>query len=123
MRSGSVKRMDSGHRDTRTHRLIFGGAYDYLHNAHYLQDNDHRPPKQALSTPRVPHLCPFRIISFTFWRMASISGSAKPVSSVLTPVVFALAPLMALLSWAWLISPASRSYFPPHFTRRRQASR
>ena len=48
---------------------------------------------------------PFRIISFTFCRRASMSGSAKPVSSVLTPLVLLLVPLMALLSWAWVISP------------------
>jgi hypothetical protein len=40
-----------------------------------------------------------------FWRIASVSGSAKAVFSVLTPFVFALVPLKALSSWAWLISP------------------
>jgi hypothetical protein len=34
-----------------------------------------------------------------------MSGSVKGLSSVLTPFVFALLPLMALLSWASLISP------------------
>ena len=51
------------------------------------------------------YLRPLRIISFNFCRIASMSGSAKAVSSVLTPFVFALVPLMALSSWAWLISP------------------
>jgi len=44
------------------------------------------------------YLRPFWIISFTFCRSASMSGSAKPVSSVLTLFVFALVPLMALLN-------------------------
>ena len=34
-----------------------------------------------------------------------MSGSAKPVSSVLTAFVLLLVPLIALSSWAWLISP------------------
>jgi len=44
------------------------------------------------------------ISSFIFSRLASRSGSAKAVSSVLTLLVFALVPLMALSSWAWLVS-------------------
>ena len=44
------------------------------------------------------YLRPFRIISLSFWRIASMSGSAKAVSSVLTLFVFALVPLMALSS-------------------------
>ncbi len=53
------------------------------------------------------YLRPFRIISLSFWRSASRSGSAKGLSKVLTlfVLVFALVPLMALSSWAWLISP------------------
>ena len=34
-----------------------------------------------------------------------MSGSAKGMSRVLTLFVLALVPLMALSSWAWLISP------------------
>lgn len=34
----------------------------------------------------------------SFWRIASMSGSAKAVSSVLTLFVFALVPLIALLN-------------------------
>lgn len=44
------------------------------------------------------YLRPFRIISLSFWRIASMSGSAKAVSSVLTLLVFALVPLIALLN-------------------------
>lgn len=54
---------------------------------------------------RFPYLRPFRIISLSFWRSASRSGSAKGLSRVLTLFVFAPVPLMALSSWAWLISP------------------
>ena len=36
----------------------------------------------------------------SFWRIASMSGSAKALSEVLTPFVFALVPLIALSSWA-----------------------
>jgi hypothetical protein len=39
-----------------------------------------------------------RIISFTFYRSASMSGSAKALFSVLALFVFALVPLMALLN-------------------------
>jgi len=38
------------------------------------------------------YLRPLRIISFIFWRSASISGSAKAASSVLTLLMFALVP-------------------------------
>jgi hypothetical protein len=63
-----------------------------------------RDQQRPLAMARI-YLLPFRIISLSFWRIASMSGSAKAVSSVLTPFVFALVPLMALSSWAWLISP------------------
>jgi hypothetical protein len=52
--------------------------------------------------PRSPkaarYLRPFKIISFIFWRIASMSGSAKGVSRVLTLFVFELVPAMALSS-------------------------
>ena len=50
---------------------------------------------------------PFRIISLSFWRRASMSGSPKGLSSVLTAFVFALVPLMAVSSWAWVTSPGA----------------
>ncbi len=48
---------------------------------------------------------PFRIISFSFWRIASMSGSPKGLSSVPMLFVFALVPLMALSSCDWVTSP------------------
>lgn len=43
------------------------------------------------------HLRPFKIISLSFWRIASMSGSAKEVSKVLTLFVFALVRLVPSL--------------------------
>lgn len=54
--------------------------------------------------PLPRHLRPFRIISFNFARIASISGSAKELSRGLTLFVFALVLLISLSSWAWLTS-------------------